>query len=267
MFLPIRGRLTNTYCFGPTDGPNPSLLAHGGFAGSSELWLQPFELLSRHGRVITYDHRGSGENPATEDEISIDEMVDDLLAVADALELNQPVVAGESMGAAVVLKAAIENPHRFGGLIIVDGSPTWDRERSEAFAAALRSTYRAAIEGFIERCLPEPDSDHIKRWGIDILTRSTPEASARLVESVWGTNLVPHLAGIDLPTLVIHGDADAVVPLTAGKLIAETIPNARLAVIEGCGHVPTLTFPERTANEIDQFLKEIACAAATKQGV
>ena len=90
-----------------------------------------------------------------------------------------------------------------------------------------------------------------------ILTRSTPEMSARLLESMWRLDLSERLAEIRMPALVIHGGDDAIVPPAAGRLIATHIPGARLAVIDGAGHVPTLTFPERVAREILAFLDEL----------
>lgn len=257
MFLTVRGRLVNTFSFG---SGGPALVAHGGFTGSSELWLQPFEALSRRWQVVTFDHRGSGENPAAPEEISQDELVADLIGVMDALGLEQVVLAGESMGSAVALRAALEHPNRFLGLIVVDGSPVWERQRSEGFARALTEDFDAALEGFVDRCFPEPGSDHIRRWAMNILRRSTPDVSARLVECIWGLNLIDRLPAIHHPALVIHGRDDAVVPLVAGQLIADGIPDSRMVVIDGCGHVPTLTFPDVVVAEVTSFLEQVGGA-------
>jgi pimeloyl-ACP methyl ester carboxylesterase len=217
VFIEVRDRLINTLCFG---AGTQTLLAHGGFTGNYELWLQPFEILSRRHRTITYDHRGAGEHRARPEEISLPEMVADLFGVMDALELERPVVAGESMGAAVVLQAALERPDRFEGLVLVDGSPTWTRERSEPLARGLAADYQATLEGFIERCVPEPGQDHIRRWGMHILGRAEQAAAVQLVECMWGVDIAAELATLAVPTLVIHGAADAIVPLAAGQLMA-----------------------------------------------
>jgi pimeloyl-ACP methyl ester carboxylesterase len=258
VFLKVRDRLVNTYSFGQGA---PALIAHGGFTGSSELWLQPFEALSRHWQVATYDHRGSGENPAQPGEITREEMVADLFGVMDALGLRQAVVAGESMGAAIVLQAALEHPERFLGLVLIDGSPTWERDRSEGFATGLRSNFDATISDFVDSCINEPAKEHIRRWALDILRRATPEASAALVEAMWGLNLVDRLKELTLPALVIHGQDDAMVPLAAGQLMASQLSGSRLVVIEGCGHVPTMTFPDRVVEEVSAFLTSLGQAA------
>lgn len=138
MLLTVRGRVTSTFTFG---SGGPAVVAHGAFSGSSELWLQPFEILRRRWQVVTYDTRGSGENPAPPEEISQEDLIADLIGVMDALGLEQAVLAGESMGAAIALRAAIDHPDRFLGLILVDGSPVWERQRSQGLAHALRQDF------------------------------------------------------------------------------------------------------------------------------
>jgi pimeloyl-[acyl-carrier protein] methyl ester esterase len=62
------------------------------------------------------------------------------------------------------------------------------------------------------------------------------------------------LPKIGQPTLVIHGDADAIVPIARGRELAAALPNAKLVVLKGAGHVPTLTRPAEIAREIERFL-------------
>lgn len=254
MFIDLRGRQVNVMSFGKG---GPPLIAHGGFAGNYELWLPPFELLSRRIRTITYDHRGAGESHVDPATITPDAMVQDLFDVMDAMGLERAVVAGESMGAGIVLKAALESPERFLGLVLVDGAPAFTPDRSGRLAAGCRAAFEPTLRAFIDGCVPEPDSEHIKLWGMHILTRSTPEMSARLLECMWGLDLSERLGEIRLPTLVIHGAADAIVPPAAGQMMAARIPGARLVLIDGAGHVPTLTFPERVAREIESFLDRL----------
>jgi pimeloyl-ACP methyl ester carboxylesterase len=77
-------------------GPR-TLVAHGGWVGSGELWHPPFRDLSRDWRCITYDHRGTGATRARAPAITFDLLVDDLFRVLDALSVERCVLAGESM--------------------------------------------------------------------------------------------------------------------------------------------------------------------------
>ena len=102
------------------DGPR-TIVAHGGWVGSGELWHPPFEQLSRGWRAVTYDHRGTGTTVNRAAVITFELLVNDLFRVLDALQIDGCVLAGESAGAAVVLEAALRQPGRFSGLVLVDG--------------------------------------------------------------------------------------------------------------------------------------------------
>jgi aminoacrylate hydrolase len=83
------------------NGPR-TLLAHGGWVGSGELWAAPFETLSRSWRAVTYDHRGTGGTRHSAPAITFELLVSDLFRVLDALKIWTCVLAAESMGAMVV---------------------------------------------------------------------------------------------------------------------------------------------------------------------
>lgn len=115
-----------------------TIVAHGGWVGSGELWQLPFEQLSRSWRCVTYDHRGTGATVNRAPKITFELLVDDLFRVLDALKIETCVLAGESSGAFVVLAAALRHPERFSGLVLVDG-----RYRAVA-ASARHASWKAA---------------------------------------------------------------------------------------------------------------------------
>ena len=174
----------------------------------------------------------------------------------DALALDRPVLAAESAGAMIALLAVLERPERFSGLVIVDGlihSPRPDAPTP--FARGLRANFEATLDGFVELCVPEPDSEAIKRWGRQILRRSEPAAAIRLHELTHGVDLRPRVHEIEMPTLIIHGDADALVPLADAEWLAGRLPQARLHIVRGGGHVPTVTQPVEVAAAIDAYFR------------
>jgi 3-oxoadipate enol-lactonase/4-carboxymuconolactone decarboxylase len=235
------------------NGPR-TLLAMGGWVGSWELWAEPFGMLSASWRVIGYDHRGAGATVAPPESITVPVLVDDLFAVLDAFAIDQCVLAAESAGAAIALQAALRQPARFGGLVLVDG--LYHRERpqgADPFVRALQADFQATLGQFVDACVPEPDSAAIRRWGRQIVGRSTPAAAIRLYECLYEIDLRPQVAQITLPSLIIHGEADQIVPLDAAEWLAAELPNSRLVVLPGAGHVPTITRPEAVAGAIDQF--------------
>lgn len=250
VFLDINNRKVFSLSFGA--GPR-ILLAHGGWVGDSELWLQPLEILSQSWRTVSYDHRGTGLTTSVPNDITWQGLVDDLFAVMDALEIETCVLAGESSGVLVALDAYFTHPDRFDGLVLVDGNPGSSTGRSnEDRLTAMRLDWPRYWSDFVDNCITEPDADHIRRWARRIGARADSEQAARLATLSSGS-FQDRLADVAVPTLVIHGSDDKIVPLDGGRALAAGIPGSKLVIIEGSGHVPTMTFPVQVADAINTF--------------
>jgi pimeloyl-ACP methyl ester carboxylesterase len=236
-------------------GSSPrTLLALGGWAGSWEVWTETFCHLSETWRAAAYDHRGTGATTAPIESITVENMTNDVFVVMEALKVERCVLACESAGAVIALNAVLQQPQRFQGLVIVDGlynSPMPDE--TDPFVQGLKHYFGATIAQFVNRCVPEPDSEAIRRWGRQILARSEQAAAIRLYECVYGVDLRPRLGEIQQPTLIIHGDLDRLVSVEAARWLAEHIPNAQLEILEGAGHVPTVTRPREVAEAINRW--------------
>jgi pimeloyl-ACP methyl ester carboxylesterase len=249
MFIKINNNLLNTVSFG---NGRRTFLTHGGWVGNWEVWQQVFELMSKSWRCVGYDHRGAGESPVPPETITPEALVDDLFAVMDALEVERCVLAGESAGGFIALMAALRQPNRFEGLVLVGATSALTVETARPLVDGCRRDYPATVSAFVNACVPEPDSEHIRRWGRDILLRAEPEAAARLLESAYEREFKLALADIAIPTLVIHGSKDVIIPMNVGKHIADSIPEAELLVLEGVGHVPTMTRPQEVVAAIER---------------
>jgi len=91
----------------------------------------------------------------------------------------------------------------------------------------------------------------VKRWARNILLRAEPEQAARIIE-MWRDEDVPDVdpRQIDIPTLILHGTADAIVPIERSRSLVKLLPNAELVEFDGSGHVPTMTRPHEVADAI-----------------
>jgi pimeloyl-ACP methyl ester carboxylesterase len=180
--------------------------------------------------------------------------VEDVFVVLDAYHVEHSILAAESAGAAIALGAALKHPARITGLVIVDGFYFRNTpEGQDPFLAGLKSHYAETLDGFVEACVPEKNCDHIKRWGRQILDRATPEAAIALYRIAGSVDLRPDLPRITQPTLVLHGEADRLVSLETARSLAATLPNAKLTILNGAGHVPTMTRPQEVARAINAF--------------
>lgn len=241
------------YAVGFGAGPR-TLVALGGWVGSWELWAEPFAELSATWRTIAFDHRGAGATLAPAESISLQALVDDLFAVLDAYAVGECVLAAESAGAAVALQAVLQAPQRFSGMVVVDGLYHRERpDRPDPFVAALQADFDGTLSQFVDACVPEPDSAAMRSWGRQIVGRSTPAAAVRLYECLYDADLRPQIGQISQPSLIIHGEADLIVPVDAAQWLAGQLPNSQLLILPGAGHVPTITQPRAVAGAIERF--------------
>ena len=254
MFIEVPGAKLFSVRSGPARGT--AIVAIGGWIGSSELWQGPLADLSDSYITVTYDHRGSGLTVCNTDSITFENLVADALAVLDAFGISRCVLAAESAGAQTALAVAARFPDKVSHLIIVDGMYSRGiAPENDPFLQGLRSAYPATIERFVQLCIPEAESEHIKAWGRKILMRADASAAIalRIVGSV--TDVTSDLKRITQPVLVIHGDMDKIVPLESGRALAAALPDSEFQVLEGCGHVPTLTQPKKVADAVRAFLQ------------
>jgi len=234
-----------------------TIVAQGGWVGSGELWQPPFEILSSHWRTVAYDHRGTGGSTHGAAAITFEMLVDDLFKVLDALEIGRCVLAAESAGAAVALEAALRHPERFSGLVLVDGRYSGIRsEGANRLLAGCRADFGATMDAFVNACVPEEECEAERCWGRKIVGRSDPASAIQLMECLDGITVEQRLADIRVPTLIIHGSRDVITPIESSRRLAAEIPDNRLVVIEGAGHVPTITRPAAVAAAIDDFFDE-----------
>jgi pimeloyl-ACP methyl ester carboxylesterase len=251
VFLQIGEVTLHALSFG--DGPR-TFVAVGGWTGSWEVWEEPLAQLSAAGwRCVAYDHRGAGESPVDPSRISVQHMIDDVASVLDAFGVDRCVLAGESQGGAIAQYASARWPERFVGLVLAAPTPARpaNGRGRNAFADACRADYPGTVDQFVAACFPEPDCERVKRWAKNILLRAEPDQAARIVE-MWADDNVPELDphAITIPTLIVHGTADAIVPIDESRELAARLTDAELLELEGSGHVPTMTRPDEVVAAI-----------------
>jgi pimeloyl-ACP methyl ester carboxylesterase len=258
VFKEIAGHRFFTVDFG---SGSRTLFTHSGWIGTYEDWLPTLEVLSKTWRVASYDHRGAGETTVPVNEITADALLDDIFRVMDSLEIERCVLGGFSAGTGLTVRAVLRDPGRFDGLLLMNGAAgVRPPDAGPASPPRLPSTWpgethSARMRWFIEQCTPEPDVEHIRRWGHHFLLRAEPEAADRLSGIVppADDDLVGRLAEMTTPTLLIHGEKDAFVTTAAMQYLASLIPDSKLMVIEGSGHLPAMIRPLDVAAAIESF--------------
>lgn len=257
MFLDIAGNKVFALSFGK--GPR-TILAHSGWVGNFEDWIATLAPLSESWRTVVYDHRGTGETAVPIEKITHEALVDDVFAVMDALSIERCILAGFSRGVMTVMRAALRDPSRFEGLVLMNGTgevvvPGATPAPRAAPSKWPGDTHLDRLQWFIERSTPEPDSEHIRRWGVNILSRATPEAAERIMTMQWEkpVDWASELPLLRLPTLLLHGEKDFACNLETQRYIQSLIPISKLVVFEGSGHIPAMTRPMDVAAAIRDY--------------
>jgi pimeloyl-ACP methyl ester carboxylesterase len=268
VFLDLDGNKVFTLSFGR--GP-VTVLAHSGWIGNFEDWIATLAPLSESWRTVVYDHRGAGETRVPVERISADALIDDVFRVMDALHIDRCVLGGFSLGTVTVLRAALRQPGRFSGLMLMNGNagvqmPNASPVRRLPPSQWPGETFLDHLEWFADQCTPEPDSEHIRRWAVNILSRSTPGVADRIAtmqpsEKIDWAMRLPELT---LPTLLVHGEKDPRYSFELMQYLQSLLPNSKLVVMEGSGHLPMMTRPMDMAKVIDDFLRYIV--APSTQG-
>jgi pimeloyl-ACP methyl ester carboxylesterase len=243
-------------------GSGPPLLTIMGMSGTALHWGEPFlELLREHFEVIVYDHRGVGASTPLSGPVTITQMAEDAAGLLDALEIDSAHVLGISMGGMIAQELALAHPERVRTLTLGctycggDGSvretPEVMRRLGEAMMSGDRE--RALRAGFEVNLSAAAAADEAT-WAsfLEIATRRAVAVSVVMaqLQACTAHDSNARLAGLQVPTLVIHGTEDQLLPVANGHLIASLIPGARLEIFEGVGHLFFWERPQRTAELI-----------------
>jgi pimeloyl-ACP methyl ester carboxylesterase len=254
------------------DPADPTVILIMGMAAQMIGWDEEFctRLAKRGFRVIRFDNRDVGKSSRvagpTPDVMAVtmrawwrlpvrvpyrlEEMADDVVGLMDALDIAQAHVVGASMGASIAQTLAIHHPRRLLSLTSIMSTPG-DIELLKPTPAALAAVSRpqpTTLARYVEQYVatwsvlraghfPEEQARDRARAIRNHARGLNPAGSARHVAAILASgSRTRALRTVSLPTLVIHGEIDPLVPLAAGIKTARTIPGAELMVLERMGH-------------------------------
>ncbi len=264
---------------GDPEGP-PVILVHGS-GGSLHNWERLKGHLDADYRLISYTQPGHGlTGPHARDDYSFAGLAEALDLVIEETGVERFVLAGHSMGGWVAWRYALARPDRVSALILVDASGAPDARRNGAGAeedAPPPLAYRLATgpfgRFFIQHVTPrfliektayafvaDPavmDESSVDRYWELLRYPGNRRAAALRMSVEREPAYADRLPEITAPTLLVWGAADKQTPVGIAQTFAARLPDARLAIYEGVGHMPMEETPRRTAEDIDAFLREV----------
>lgn len=255
-------------------GGRPFVLVHG-FTGSRDDWREQLPRLAAHGRTLALDQRGHGGATNTGEEAGyrFEQLARDLAGFLDAVGASPCDLLGHSMGGAVALRLALEEPARVASLVLMDtaAAPLASGARRffesgakvgrEQGMAALYALSRAAAERgpapppSVQRCIERMTPElHWARIEAKILAMDPVAFGALGAALTESESVADRLGEIRCPTTVLVGAEDKPF-LDAARVLAEGIPGARHVVIEDAAHCPQLENPDAWLAAIEEHLK------------
>jgi pimeloyl-ACP methyl ester carboxylesterase len=250
-------------------GRGEPLVLVPGLAGSWKLVMPLARRLARHYEVVSYSLRGDrsrvwgGSSVPRRRHADLGGHAADLSALIGGLGLERPAVFGVSFGAAVALELAVEQPARMGSLIL--------QGVEERFRATLGSKVALHV---LER-YPLPATSPFLNQFLNLLYGTKPEPGPRtdaVIERIWETpqavmaqrlrqlqqfDVSDRLWRIDVPTLVLAGAKDAIVPACRQQGLARKISGARFESIEGAGHIGFVTHADAVVRQVRDHLQRV----------
>ncbi len=256
------------------------IILHGG-PGFDHTYLRPWlDPLSGFARLIYIDQRGCGRSQRHSHEYyQLGIMADDIVLFCKALDIERPIVLGQSFGGFVALSIAHRHPDFPAGIILFDTSPAWtggyDLDALERMVGGERGkelreiAYRestgqateAELKRFEQEIMPLYWHQGYKQEYVDAMYNN-PLVNMDIAMYMMGTlskeyDLRPHLQQIQVPALVLQGRYDWVTPMAGAQEMAQKIPNAQLHVFEHSGHMVFMEEQEELVSVIKQWIKSL----------
>ena len=247
---------------GAPAGP-PVVLLHG-LLTSGRSWHRLVPSLTRTRRVIVPDLRGHGQSVASPWDATLDELVDDMLAVLDALRVDRAALVGLSLGGLVCLQAALRVPERVDalGLVATPASAETPESAARRFGTleamgriGARPVLRGMAGWMFGRSTRRHHPEIVDAW-LDEWAAADPAAVCRTARAALRRSDVrPWLDCVRAPTLIVVGSEDAVLPREEGESLARGIPGAALNELEHAGHLMPLERPAALGGVLGRWLR------------
>jgi pimeloyl-ACP methyl ester carboxylesterase len=247
-----------------TGGSGPPVIFSHGLFMDHAMFAPQVEALKGRYRVITWDERGHGKTAGPDlGRFTYYDSADDLAALLKHLGIDRAVLAGMSQGGFLSMRAALTHPEVVKALILID-------TQAGVEDPATLVGYQQLVDGWLAGGLSDETAEVIatiilgQSWsGANAWKAKWRKIAPHDLTGCWDClshrdDVTARLKEIKVPTLVIHGDADAAIRLSLAETLAREIPDAELVVVPGAGHAANLTHAEVANPAIERFLAKVA---------
>jgi pimeloyl-ACP methyl ester carboxylesterase len=230
----------------------PLVLVHG-FPLDHHLWDEVVPLLEGTFDLILPDLRGFGESSVVDSFYTMEDYASDLAGLLDHLGIQKAAIAGHSMGGYVALAFVRLFPERVRGLGLVASQVLADsEERKQGRYQSAAEVAEHGIGSVVEAMTPKfTPNVKLQAFARESMERQQPAAYIGALKAMAErVDSSPLLSAFDFPVVVIHGVADALIPIDRAREVKAALPQAHFVEIRGAGHMPMMEAKEQTAEAL-----------------
>jgi pimeloyl-ACP methyl ester carboxylesterase len=235
-------------------GSGPPVLFVHGWLGNRTVWERQVQALRDRHTVVTVDLRGHGESSRPRTGYTMGQVVGDLEHLVRALGMARLAIVGWSLGGLVAVELARRLGERASALGLVGTTPGGlmdaknplaQIERAAEFRTAIAADFRAFARQLAAQNFKDGAAAPLCPWLAAELQKTAPHVAEAYLELILAADVRPRLAELRLPTAVLHGRHDAILPFAGAEHLAKHIPGATLVAFESSAHAPHLEEPDK----------------------
>jgi 3-oxoadipate enol-lactonase len=243
-------------------GAGPPVIFSHGLGLDLHMWDAVAAAFADRWTVVRYDTRNHGRSDVIRSPFTLDDLVDDAVRLIDELKFERVSWVGLSLGGMIGQGLAITHPERVARLVLANAPSTYSEEQRRNWIERGRTARSDGMPALAALILRRSFSPAFLASGHAAVSRVLQtvlavdgEGYADCCDAIAALDYQRRLGQVRCPALVICGDADEPVPVSWAQAVADAIPGAELAVIQGAGHLSAVEYPERFAGLLQGFLR------------
>jgi len=232
-------------------GTGPALVLLHGFTQDSRVWKKQIDGLSKNFIVIAWDAPGAGLSDDPPGSYTMSDWADCLDAFLDSLHIRQAHILGISWGGVLAQEFYLRHPQKVSGLILADTNPGWsalsDSVAQDRLKACIQDTL-LPVNDFVEKYLPGMFSNLVNQETKETLRKVMSDTHRRgfqlMATAIAKADMRRLYSSVKVPVLLVWGEKDNRAPVNIAHEMNNSIPNSKLVIIPGTGHVSNMEQPE-----------------------
>ena len=254
-----------------------SIIFAPGFGCDQTVWKSVVEAFEEDYQIILFDYVGSGHSDIraydSKKYSSLQGYAQDVLDICTALDLEEAVFVGHSVGSMIGILASLSHPEHFSHLIMIGPSPRYlndpphyyggfQKEELLGLIDMMEKNYIGWANVFAQAVTNNPELPEVTLQLEERFCSTDPIIARQFAEAAFFADNRSDLKRVTVPSLILQCSNDIIAPVAVGEYIHQHLPNNILKIMEATGHCPHMSHPEETIRLIRQYLREASIAGS-----